>query len=280
MNPAAEVKAGAVRVTPEQMESYLARLAGKGYSSGTIQSYRRNLQLFFKEYPSGEIRPDSAARWREKLLAQGLMPSTVKLRISSVNGLLAFLELWKYQAKPPPWPNTEEVQPELTRSEYLRLLSAARALGKEQVYLLVKVFACTGVRVQDLPQVTVEAVQEGRLLLHKQLVSLPPSLCDELLSYAGKKGVSHGSLFVTRNGKPLSRTNVTALVQRLAGTARVSPEKCNPRCLRKLYQETLRGIQQNVAVLIEQAHQRLVEQEQIRVGWKETSEVTSFYKLR
>ena len=196
-----------------------ARLAGKGYSSGTIQSYRRNLQLFFKEYPSGEIRPDSAARWREKLLAQGLMPSTVKLRISSVNGLLAFLELWKYQAKPPPWPNTEEVQPELTRSEYLRLLSAARALGKEQVYLLVKVFACTGVRVQDLPQVTVEAVQEGRLLLHKQLVSLPPSLCDELLSYAGKKGVSHGSLFVTRNGKPLSRTNVTALVQRLAGAA-------------------------------------------------------------
>ena len=261
MNPAAEVKAGAVRVTPEQMESYLARLAGKGYSSGTIQSYRRNLQLFFKEYPSGEIRPDSAARWREKLLAQGLMPSTVKLRISSVNGLLAFLELWKYQAQPPPWPNTEEVQPELTRSEYLRLLSAAR--GKEQVYLLVKVFACTGVRVQDLPQVTVEAVQEGRLLLHKQLVSLPPSLCDELLSYAGKRGVNHGSLFVTRNGKPLSRTNVTALVQRLAGAARVSPEKCNPRCLRKLYQETLRGIQQ-----------------QIRVGWKETSEVTSFYKLR
>ena len=102
MNPAAEVKAGAVRVTPEQMESYLTRLAGKGYSSGTIQSYRRNLQLFFKEYPSGEIRPDSAARWREKLLAQGLMPSTVKLRISSVNGLLAFLELWKYQAQPSP----------------------------------------------------------------------------------------------------------------------------------------------------------------------------------
>ena len=130
----------------------------------------------------------------KKLLAQGLMPSTVKLRISSVNGLLAFLELWKYQAQPPPWPNTEEVQPELTRSEYLRLLSAARALGKEQVYLLVKVFACTGVRVQDLPQVTVEAVQEGRLLLHKQLVSLPPSLCDELLSYAGKKGEPRLSL--------------------------------------------------------------------------------------
>lgn len=56
MNPAAEVKAGAVRVTPEQVENYLARLAGKGYSSGTIQSYRRNLQLFFKEYgPAGAV---------------------------------------------------------------------------------------------------------------------------------------------------------------------------------------------------------------------------------
>lgn len=57
------------------------------------------------------------------------------------------------------------VQPELTRAEYLRLLQAARALEKERAYLLVKVFALLGIRVGELPQVTVEQVKAGRLLL-------------------------------------------------------------------------------------------------------------------
>ena len=50
-----------------------------------------------------------------------------------------------------------ELQPELTRTEYLRLLQTARALGRERVYLLVKLFGTTGLTVQELEKVTVEA---------------------------------------------------------------------------------------------------------------------------
>ena len=52
------------------------------------------------------------------------------------------------------------VQPELTRKEYLRLLSAAKAANRECAYMLVKLFATTGIAVRELPRVTVEAVKQ------------------------------------------------------------------------------------------------------------------------
>ena len=58
-----------------------------------------------------------------------------------------------------------DVQPELTRAEYLRLLSAAKHIGKEKTYLLIKTMGGAGVRVQELSQVTVEAVHQGMVKL-------------------------------------------------------------------------------------------------------------------
>ena len=92
---------------------------------------------------------------------KGYKPSTINQRLVSVNCLLAYLKLWEYQL--PLCPDVTDTQPELTRSEYLRLLSAARVLRKKRSYLLVKVFACTGIAVRELPKLTVEALKEGRL---------------------------------------------------------------------------------------------------------------------
>lgn len=55
----------------------------------------------------------------------------------------------------------EEIQPELSRTEYLRLLATARNLGRERTYLMVKVFALTGIRVSELNRVMLRAVGGG-----------------------------------------------------------------------------------------------------------------------
>ena len=46
-------------------------------------------------------------------------------------------------------------------------------------------------------------------------------------------------------------------------------EKGNPRCLKRLYQSTRAGIEDNISLLVEQAHSRLLEQEQLEIGWAE-----------
>ena len=200
------------------------------------------------------------------------MPRTVNNRLSSVNSMLAYLNLWEYQLPSELRLPEDDVLPELTRAEYLRLLSAAVARDDERTYLMAKVFAATGLTVHELPELTVAAIQDGRITMAanrvKRIIHIPGCLQTELLRFVRREGIHEGSVFVTRNGNPVNRGNVTSCIQRLSQDARVPAEKCNPRCLRKLYQATKDGIQQSISLLAEQAHERLLEQEQISIGWE------------
>ena len=71
------------------------------------------------------------------------------------------------------------------------------------------------------------------------------------------------------SGKPLARAHVNACIHELCYDARVDDEKGNPRCLRKLYQETRQDIERNMQLLMDQAYDRLIETEQCTVGWEQ-----------
>lgn len=264
----------AVVVTMDQIEAFLRSLELRERTAGTIQSYGRSLLQFYQALPADKrLDRESLARWRDNLLAEGYTVRTVNAALSAVNSFLAFLDLREYQLSQQIPPTADACRPELSRGEYLRLLSAARALGKERAYLLVKVFAVTGIPVHELPCLTVEAVRDGSGVTVSEGVRrsapIPAVLRKELLDYIGRLGLISGPVFVTRNGNPLTRIAVTTAIQSLARDARVSPEKCNPRCLRRLYQSTMSGIEAGVRLLVEQTHERLLEQEQLTIGWED-----------
>ena len=102
----------------------------------------------------------------------------------------------------------------------------------------------------------------------KEIIRLPDSVCRELLDYAGRQGIQSGPIFLTRAGKLIDRTFAAQSIRRLCPTAQVPEEKGSPRCLRKMYQVTREGIERNVALLVEQAQNRLLEEEQLTVGWQ------------
>lgn len=91
----------------------------------------------------------------------------------------------------------------------------------------------------------------------------------ELLSFANKKGIRSGPVFITRNGRPISRTNICAMTKKVCGAARLTDERATPRGLRKLYQSTRATVESNIALLVEQAMERQLEQEQFSIGWEE-----------
>ena len=258
-----------------QAETYLDSLEERGCAAGTISAYRNSLNKFFLSLPEDKrIEPDSILNWRERLLGEGYTPRTVNSALSAVNSFLDYIGLRGYQLPQYIQLSEEPPQPELTRAEYLRLLSTARALNNERLYLMIKTFAVTGLTVQELPLMTVEAVQAGGISPPDGgagLVRIPACLREELVRYIWRCGLRSGPVFVTRRGKQLSRTAVTGCIQRLARDAQVQAEKCNPRCLHKLYLTTREEIQDSFNPLIEQAHERLLEMEQKFVGWEEAA---------
>ena len=261
-----------VPMTREQIEDYVAHRQGEDRTSESIQKYARDLDALYRFLPEEKrIYPETLSQWRGSLLGEGYAPRTVNSMVSVANSFLKWLGHRELQLTGQL--NIAYDQPELTRNEYLRLLSAARHLNKERTYLLVKVFTTVNITVLELPRLTVEAVGGDQVEFTangvRYLAAIPSCLRDELLDYARRSCIASGPIFVTRTGKPLGRTAVTAYIQSLAQTARVAPEKCNPRCLHKLYQSTMDGIEAAVRVLAEQSHERLLEQEQLLVGWQE-----------
>lgn len=262
-----------LHLTPERIEEYLQEFRSQGYSEETIQGYQRKLKKLYEDLPEDKmIRWGTMDRWREQLLEEGYASSTVNGFLSASNTFLEYVGHREYQA-------SEKLkvrggpQPELTRTEYLRLLQAAKLQGKEKVYLLVKLFAITPMSVQELPKITVEAVERGEVTISpngvETVVSLPEYLRRELLNYARREGRLTGPIFVTKEGSPLSRTYVSTMIRQLCAAAQVPEEKGNPRCLKKLYQSTLATIEGNVALLVEQTLARQLEMEQMSVGWEE-----------
>ena len=67
----------------------------------------------------------------------------------------------------------------------------------------------------------------------------------------------------------MHRTYVSAAIRNLCEEAKVPREKGNPKCLRKLYLSTKAGVESNVSLLMEQAMERMMEQDQFSIGWEE-----------
>lgn len=237
-----------------------------------MKNYSNKLTMFYQELPEGkQVTEQVLLDWRQSLLERGYSPNTVNTYLTAVNGLLDHigrrdLQLVDRLELDP------SVQPELTRAEYLRLLGAAKVLERERTYLLVKLFALTGIRVGDVAGLSAWSVERGQVQGTDNSgrahgIPLPACLQEELRDYLRRTGTAAGPVFVTRNGRPLRRTQISKEIRDLSKPAQVAEGKCNPRCLRKLYQATQEHIEANVRLLVRQAQDQLLEQEQMAIGW-------------
>lgn len=129
------------------IDSYLQDMESRDRRKGTLDNYHRCLEDFLAWLPEGkEIFRERVYAYQEHL-AERYTPGTVNMKMTTVNGLLDFLDLRECQVTAKLQVDKDEVKPELTRSEYLRMLAAAKANRDGRLYLLIKLFATTGIGV-------------------------------------------------------------------------------------------------------------------------------------
>ena len=179
-------------------------------------------------------------QWKEELKNR-FSPGTVNGALAALNGLFRYCG-WKdlqvrflkvgHQMFCP-------FKKELTKNEYVRLVKTARNRGDERLALLLQTVCSTGIRISELPGITVEAVRakaasvecKGKI----RTVFLPEALCVLLERYAKAREITSGPVFITRRGKPVDRSNVWRDMKKLAEEAQVDAEKIFPHNLRHLF---------------------------------------------
>ena len=82
-----------------------------------------------------------------------------------------------------------------------------------------------------------------------RIVMLPDELCRELLRYIRENNIKSGAVFVTRNGRPLDRSNIWRMMKSLCIDAGVSPDKVFPHNLRHLFARTFYVIEKDIVKL-------------------------------
>ena len=243
--------------------------AGSGWNEGTQATYRRALQEL-QGYMAAHGPPtvQSLQAWRQSLRETYSLRS-INLRIAAANHYFRWCErpdLVMHHERPAKTPS-----PELSRSEYLRLLRAARAQGQRQLYLLVKLFALTGLPLQCLGQVTAAVVRAGggELSCRGQpfALCLPDSLQRELLAYMEEQRTGSGPLFVSRSGRVVNRSHLCRSIQELCRTAGVPEEKGSPRCLRALWRSTQDRLHADMEQQIRNIYSLLLQAEEETAGW-------------
>ena len=255
------------------IDLYLQDVASRGCKQGTLENYRRSLLNFFDWLPERkQVSREKVYEYQEYLIGK-YTSRTVNMKMTAINGILGFLDLREYQSTVKVSVDDTAIQPELSRNEYLRMLSAAKAIGDERLYLIIKLFGTTGIAVQEFDKVTVEAVRSGTIVTfpnrNRLALRIPACVQSELLEYAKEKGVKSGPIFLTREGRPLGRTTLSNMVPHIARYAKVEENKCTPRCLQKLYAETWDTIKSNVNVMLQMTYDKLLEQEQVIYGWQD-----------
>lgn len=213
-------------------------------SAATVEKYRRDAEAFCRYLgPGEEVTKERVILYKQSLQAR-YKTSSVNSMLVAVNRLLAYLgrsdcrvRLLRVQRRV-----FCEKDKELGRDEYLRLLGAARHGGNERLHLLLQTLCSTGIRVGELRYITCEALREGcarvRCKGKERLILLPRPLQKKLRQYCRQRKLSQGSVFVTRSGRPMDRSNIWAEMKRLCAVAEVDPRKVFPHNLRHLFAVT------------------------------------------
>ena len=155
-------------LTSGQIKAFERYLHQEERAPATVTKYLRDLWDFMRWLGDKPVTKEAALDWKESLLAAGLTAVTVNGKISALNGLLSFIG-WKecrikflrLQRR-----MFRERNRELTRNEYLRLLNAAREMGKERLELLMEAICSTGIRVSEVQYLTVEAARNRQAVIN------------------------------------------------------------------------------------------------------------------
>ena len=241
-------------INKERIQAFRIHLIEEEKASATIEKYMHDVMVFAEWLGERDLEKTVILAYKAEL-CENHAPASVNAALVSLNQFFVFCGLHDLRVKNlkiqrQMFANSDK---ELSKTEYERLLTAARSKKNERLYLLMQTICSTGIRVSELRFVTVEAVERGIAEINckgkRRQVFLPKELRKMLGRYIREQNRKSGAVFVTKNGNPLDRSNIWSDMKKLCKSAGVSEKKVFPHNLRHLFARTFYSLQKDVVRL-------------------------------
>ena len=241
-------------ITDKKIYEFKTYLRDEERAAATVEKYIRDVAAFSAWLGGREICKNAVLVYKDHLI-ENYAPASVNSILSSLNSFFRFMGWHDCHVK------TLKIQrqifakseKELTKAEYERLLSAAQKKGSRRLYYLMQTLCNTGIRISELRFIDADAIKNGKAVIRckgkMRVVILTAPLCKMLRGYMKEQGITGGSVFQTKSGKPLNRSNVWRMLKDLCESAGVSKDKVFPHNFRHLFARTFYSLQKDVVRL-------------------------------
>lgn len=242
-------------LTNETIKNFEIFLREEEKSDNTIEKYLRDVQAFLSYADGEKVTKETVIAYKNKLINENYAVRSINSMLASLNSLFAFLGWTDCKVKSIKLQRQIYCpeEKELTRAEYIRLVNTAKQKGNERLNLILQTICGTGIRVSELQFITVEAIKNGEAIVSlkgkTRSVFIVKELRKKLLRYTAEQEIKSGAIFITRTGKPISRTNIWREMKNLCEQANVNPSKVFPHNLRHLFARTFYDIEKDIAKL-------------------------------
>ena len=242
-------------ITEKIINDFSAYLKSEEKSRNTVEKYLRDVRAFATVQDGKPVTKDTVIVYKQCLVDNGYAVRSVNSMLASLNSLFSFLGWHELKVKSVKLQRQIfcPEEKELSRAEYERLCRAAQNRHNERLNLILQTICGTGIRVSELPFITVEAVQCGETVVSLKgkvrTVFLIKPLQKKLLRYISEQNITTGAVFITRTGKPMNRTNIWREMKNLCIEANVNPQKVFPHNLRHLFARVFYRIEKDIAKL-------------------------------
>lgn len=242
------------QITDNELQKFRIHLENEEKANSTVKKYIRDLTAFAEWLGNDALCKEKVIEYKE-FLKERHAKTSVNSVLAALNAFFEYNKLYELKVK-----NLKIQQhifsshdKELTKAEYTKLLNAAKQMGNRKLFLLMQTICSTGIRVSELKYITVTAVKKGYADIEckgkSRTLIIPESLCRLLNLYANEMEITKGSIFVSKNGKPLDRSNIWKLMKSLCDNTGIAKEKVFPHNLRHLFARTYYSSEKDIARL-------------------------------
>ena len=236
------------------IEEFKNHLISDEKSEATVERYMRDVTAYIAWRDGRKMSKELMIQYKVELVDK-YEPASVNTMLASLNAYFDYIGHSEYKVRNLKLQKTAYIEPkrDLTKEEYERLLKTAYDMGKHRIYYIMQTICSCGIRVSELRYITVEALKKGVAYISNKgknrRVYIPDTLSMLLQPYILMKKIKSGSIFVTRTGKPIDRSNIWAEMKKLCKNAGVLASKVFPHNLRHLFARTYYKVHQDVVRL-------------------------------
>ena len=231
----------------KKLDKYVTDLKYDEKAKNSIDAYKRYAKVFINFIDhENDITKDDVIDFKNYLIdILDYSASSINTIIVYVNKFLNYCELSDFKVKKIKTTVNSTVDEIMDVTDYKRLLRYAKKLGMNDMYLMMKVLAMTGIRNEELKFFTYEKVKKGMYIQVRNKgktrdIIIRQDLRREILKYCEENEIKSGFIFRSPidHKKMLHRTTIFRRLKKIAGAARVKKTLVYAHAFRHLFSIT------------------------------------------